>query len=125
MNTEKPQAQHQGSREPAGRKPGSVERTHSVALLLVTLLALNGIAAEIALRCPWAVTTAADYLNGYAATPPVAQAQDRPDRLTQESEEKPEPFIADDIRMPGLTYVSARVATSLPHAVPERTAFIS
>jgi hypothetical protein len=88
------------------------------------LLVLNGVAAEIALRCPSAVTIVAAHMNGYAAIPPVSQAQDRVDQLAKESEEKPEPFIADDIRMQGLMYASAGAAASLPRVVPDRTGFI-
>jgi hypothetical protein len=124
VNIEKPEAQHHGSREPMGRKAGSLDRTNSVALLIITLLVLNGVATVIALRCPSAVTIAAAYINGYAPIPPVSPAQDHPDRMAKESEKKPEPFIADDIRMQGLMYASAEAAASLPRAVPDRTGFI-
>lgn len=120
MNIERSEAQHHGSNEPVRVEAGTFHRPDSVTLLLVTVLALTGGAALVALRYPWALANAAACINGSPAVAAAFQARYSREQPAKEIREKPEPFIADDIRIEGFRYASAGVAGSMPRSVPAR-----
>jgi hypothetical protein len=116
VNTKRLSAQDHGSREPAGGKAGKRDNAVDVLLLLVTVLALLGIAAGIAIRFPWALENATTYAD---ASPAISSGSPAPDQRHQPEdaiEETSEPFIADDIRTEGLMYASAGITTSIPRS---------
>jgi len=119
MNTKQRETQHGEAGGPSPVKPAAVERSGSVTPLLVTLFALAGSAAAVTLHFPWVLASAAAYVNGSAATHAGTREQDRCDAPAAGTEEKPEPFIADDIRIEGMRYVASGIAAPLPGSHPD------
>ena len=114
MSFDKPAAQDHGPREPAGGEVGKRDKPVDVLLLLVTMLALLGIAAGIAIRLPWALENTSTYADASPAISSGSPAQDRHHQPEEAIEETSEPFIADDIRTEVLMYASAGITTSIP-----------
>jgi len=121
MKIEHADLQHRDAGARGGGEPMTFGRTAIVVPLAITLLVLLGIAAAIALRHPSSVAIAATYLYGPEADASGAAAQDRRAQPAGAGN-KPEPFIADDIRMQGLSYAAAVIATPLPRPIPEPSA---
>lgn len=89
-----------------GREPGSAADGF---LLLVALLVVLAAAAFIALSMPQAPEIAA--VHAYASTAILTdrEPKEEEDQAPEAAEEKPEPFIVDDVRTEGVMYAFADV----------------
>jgi hypothetical protein len=120
MSTKQRETQHGEAGGPSPVEPAPVERRGGVTPLLVTLLALAGSAAAVTLQFPWVLASTAAYVNGSAPVHAGSREQDRRDAPASGSEEKPQPFIADDIRIEGMRYVASGIAAPVPGSNPDR-----
>ena len=124
MKIEQRNAQDYGSREPADSEVAKRNHAMDVMLLLITMLALIGAAAAVSIEFPWVLESAAIRSEAFPATAAGPQGQENRHQPPEEIKEKPEPFIADDVRTEGRMYASVGFTTSIPRSNLDPSGFI-